>query len=260
MIFYEEHKPDFIVLEKEGHFSYISHIHKQIELCYCESGSMEVTCDRKNYLLKEGSWMIAMPEVEHTYVSSLNLKAVLLIINPILIQSLSSYMKKKLNTPVIHNAGSKLEKYYHDLLEENEKNCSRAVLKGFLYIILGMLFEQCEFEEFPENYDTDLCHKVLKYISGNFKSDISLESIANHFGVNASYLSRAMHQKIGYGICDILYGYRVDYAKYLLSNSSMPITHVCFESGFSTQRNFNRWFYKLEKCTPNEYRNPSVDN
>jgi AraC-like DNA-binding protein len=40
----------------------------------------------------------------------------------------------------------------------------------------------------------------------------------------------------------------------LLSKSDMPVTEICFESGFSNISNFNRRFHALKGMTPSDYR------
>ena len=49
-------------------------------------------------------------------------------------------------------------------------------------------------------------------------------------------------------------GVRLNYAVSLLDSTNKPITEICFESGFESQRTFNRVFKERYKVTPSEYR------
>ena len=255
MIFYEAGHRLLTIFDISDNFSFCSHIHKQLELMLCTKGEMVITCERKEYTLHEHSWLIVLPETEHSYVSSDNANGSITIVSPSLIPGLNSYFVKRIVSPVIHNADPMAEDCMNKLRSVYDQQKNSIVEKGFLYVILGLLFDQCEFEPYPTNHHADLCYNVLKYISENFRSDITLESIAARFGINPGYLSRTFKLKIGCGMIDILNGCRIDYAKYLLTNTDLPMTEICYESGFTSLRNFNRWFVKAENCTPSDFRN-----
>ncbi len=255
MIFYEADHRLLTIFDISDNFSFCSHIHKQLELVLCTKGEMVITCERKKYTLHEHSWLIVLPETEHSYVSSDNANGSITIVSPSLISGLNSYFVKRIVSPVIHNADPMAEDCMNKLRSVYDQKHNSIVEKGFLYVILGLLFAQCEFEPYPTNHHADLCYNVLKYMSENFRSDITLGSIASVFGINPSYLSRTFKLKIGCGLIDILNGYRVDYAKYLLTNTDLPMTEICYESGFTSLRNFNRWFAKSEDRTPSDFRN-----
>lgn len=255
MIVYEDNQFEYKTFKMRKDFKFYSHMHKHLELLLCTEGKITVTCERQIYTVYKDSWLIVLPETEHSILSTKEGSGVITMVNPALISYLTPYFYKKLTHPVIENPNPALNHYLHDLILEHERGHNKAIAKGLLYVILGNLFEQCQFDASTANYNADLCYNIIKYLSDNFKSaDITLSDIAKNFGVNPSYLSRTFNTKIGCHITDVLNGYRIDYAKYLLTNTTTPITDICFESGFSTLRNFNRWFDRLENCSPNEYR------
>lgn len=255
MIVYEDNKFDFRIFKLRENFAFYSHLHKHLELFVCTEGQMTVTCERQIYTLHNDSWLIVLPETEHSIISTKEGSGIIAMVNPSLISYLTPYLYKKLPVPVIKNPNPVIKRYLQDLMTEHQGRYNKTIAKGLLYAILGNLFEQCQFEDSPTNYNGDLCYNVIKYMSDHFKStEVTLTAIAKHFGVNSSYLSRTFNNKIGCHITDVLNGYRVDYAKYLLINTTISITDICFESGFSTLRSFNRWFDRLEKCSPKEYR------
>lgn len=51
-----------------------------------------------------------------------------------------------------------------------------------------------------------------------------------------------------------LLGIRIGYACRLLTDQSLSISQIAFESGFENLSNFNRHFKKLKGCTPREYK------
>ena len=48
---------------------------------------------------------------------------------------------------------------------------------------------------------------------------------------------------------------RLNYVVTLLEYTDMPITDICLEAGFQSQRTFNRAFQEKFRKTPREYKN-----
>ena len=48
---------------------------------------------------------------------------------------------------------------------------------------------------------------------------------------------------------------RLNYAGAMLEYTSRTVTDICMESGFESQRTFNRVFMQSYRMTPREYRN-----
>ena len=256
MIFYQQHENDFSIVECATMY-FPPHLHKQIEIMACFEGKMKVTCDFHTYELKSGDWLIVLPECEHSYVETENFKGAMMIFNPALISHLSLYFKKKLCIPVIHESDSLRRECLLRLLNIKGQFKSEAVVKGYLYVIVGSLFEKCNFWE-REVSGESVVQNVLDYLSRHFTEEITRYSLAGQFGLSSSYLSHLFQNKLGCSFLKYLHTLRIDYAKYLLKNSDKTITEICYESGFSTQRSFNRVFLQMAGCTPGEYRNESL--
>lgn len=253
MIFYEHKTQDFIAFQTDN-MIFPSHLHKQIELLVCLEGSMTVTCDFKKYVLAKNHWLVILPEREHSYLSSDHSSGILLIFKPNLVSNLSPYFKKELLEPVVKNEDAFLVECAHRLMHLQADGLDRSIVKGYLYILMGTLFHQCTFSEKSRNTDDDLTWNILNYLSEHYTNELSLATVSKYFGISPSYLSHRFHEKTGCSFNSYLNEMRVDYAKYLLKNSELPIVDICFECGFSTQRSFNRAFARFAATTPREYR------
>ena len=51
---------------------------------------------------------------------------------------------------------------------------------------------------------------------------------------------------------------RLNYACHRLENTSDSITNICMDSGFESQRTFNRVFKERYKISPSDYRSTCV--
>ncbi|WP_235533311.1 helix-turn-helix domain-containing protein [Paenibacillus sp. Leaf72] len=95
-------------------------------------------------------------------------------------------------------------------------------------------------------------HAML-YLQQHYMSDISLDSCAEHIGMNPFFLSKSFKQVTGKNFIDYLTGLRMDKAKELLRESVLKINDVAERVGYQHSY-FNRIFKKLEGMTPSRYR------
>ena len=106
-----------------------------------------------------------------------------------------------------------------------------------------------------DNIEPDLVQKSVKYIDNNYQnSDLNISSIADHFEINAPYLSRQFKKNTGMGPLEYLQLKRVEEAKKLLSESNDSIKKISKKVGFTYEVSFIRVFKKFEGVTPGTYR------
>lgn len=95
---------------------------------------------------------------------------------------------------------------------------------------------------------------VLDYIQRSYTESISLEQLAELAFMNSSYFCRYFKRIIGISPINYILRYRIEKAKELLVNSSLTITEVAFQVGFSSQSYFNRLFHKFTRMNPKNFR------
>lgn len=96
--------------------------------------------------------------------------------------------------------------------------------------------------------------KVRDYIEEHYNEDISFEKLADKIGVSYSYLRRLYNEELNMSITDHLNTYRIEKAKSLLKNSSLPLQKIAESVGYNNVQSFKRYFKKYEGITPSEYR------
>lgn len=101
----------------------------------------------------------------------------------------------------------------------------------------------------------DLIERVQAFISSNYAEDLSLDYLAGHFYVNASYLSAMFSRKSGQTITAYLRSVRMERAAELLSHSRLSIAEVGSSVGYDNYHHFMRLFKSYFHVTPTEYRN-----
>lgn len=82
--------------------------------------------------------------------------------------------------------------------------------------------------------------QVFAYIFANLSEDIRLPDMARMVGMSDSSFSRFFKKNNGNSFIDQVNKLRIWKAEQLLTDTSMPITDICFEVGYRNLSNFNR--------------------
>ena len=93
---------------------------------------------------------------------------------------------------------------------------------------------------------------IIEYINQNFENDLSLNTIAQQYFLDKSYLCRKFKTECGVTLHQYIVSKRLLYAKKLLANG-VNVTEVCLSSGFNNYSNFMRAFKKHVGITPMMY-------
>ena len=95
---------------------------------------------------------------------------------------------------------------------------------------------------------------VTKYIDQNYMYELPLEKLASIAGYSKYHFSRIFKEYNGMSYIQYINSKRIKAAERLMADSSLPITEVAMQCGFSSLTTFNRAFRKAKGCTPTEFR------
>jgi YesN/AraC family two-component response regulator len=96
---------------------------------------------------------------------------------------------------------------------------------------------------------------ILEYIDGHINSfNLSLQSVANEFGMSASAFSKMFKEKAGLNYKEYIDSLRLSRAKDMLKNSNIQIEQIASEVGYESVTSFYRLFKKNIGIAPGEYR------
>ncbi len=99
---------------------------------------------------------------------------------------------------------------------------------------------------------------VKKYIADHLTGDVSLGRLGEQVYLNPFYLSRLFKKNTGISITDYIIHARIEKAKELLRNTNRRVNDIALEVGFESSSYFTRFFKRLIKMTPVEYREKSL--
>jgi len=97
--------------------------------------------------------------------------------------------------------------------------------------------------------------KVQDYIEANLAGEITLAELAALAGVSNTHFSRAFHKSTGVPSHQYMIRRRVERAKALLAEGSLPIAQIALAVGFGNQSHLTTHFRRVVGTTPRRFRN-----
>lgn len=253
---YEEMKEDF------GSFHRISrhmppHLHNSIEFVYVTEGTLELGTGYELYHMEKGDLAIVFPEVIHHYqvFSQKTSTAYYIYASQNMSGPFLEQMQKYcLQVPVI-----KKEELHSDVINAieclaKEKDLSSLIIQAYVQIILSRCIPHLKLVEKSSIGSNDIVYLSVSYILNHFREQITLGKMAADIGVSKYVLSRVFSGTFHRNFNQYLNEARLDYACSLLENTSRAVTDICMDSGFESQRTFNRAFRQRYRMTPRDYR------
>jgi two-component system response regulator YesN len=96
--------------------------------------------------------------------------------------------------------------------------------------------------------------RMRDYVQKNFTSKVTAAEVAASAGLSVSRALHLFRRESGLSLSSYIARCRIDYAKYLLANTSRSIASVASDCGFFDQSHFSKTFAALEGQPPLRYR------
>ena len=249
------------------------HCHKEAEIVFQISGTLEVLYNQHSHQLQAGDVFIIPPYISHALINPSKECTRLVHVVDFSISSI--------NTDYL--LGHDIDFSFINLLQqieahsrfwpETSKNQITEILQNMHYeysvksyaweisiTVLASQFILICLRHLPTRKDAFTNHGVNKlqaiihYIATNFNQRLSLQECAKTLGFHPSYLSRYFKKHMGITFQDYIKNSRIEKSKILLLSSHISITDVCYEAGFTDLSTFNKLFKSSVGCSPSEYR------
>lgn len=99
----------------------------------------------------------------------------------------------------------------------------------------------------------------LRLIANGALDDGSIEELAERLGVTSRHLRRLFTKHVGASPLSVAHTQRLHFAKRLIDQTSLPMTHVAEAAGYGSVRRFNDTFRNTYGRTPRELRRRSEE-
>lgn len=239
-------------------FSFPAHLHEELELFQTCRGRNRVTVGTAQQTLCEGDIALIFPNTIHAYECESEGSRELTMIFPVGLWG--EYMPRLLHyapvSPFLRREAVHPDVPYvlQRLLEQAQTRPEPELLRALTHLLLARLLDGLPLMPVKEMRSTDLTVRLVRYLSQNFLRPLSLETVARDLGVSRYHLSHVCSYRLGTGFPDYLNCLRLNHACQLLQTTDLPISDIALESGFTSQRTFNRAFLKQFACSPRQYR------
>ena len=265
--FYKDNIPLSVYYCKN--FNFRAHWHTEFELAYVESGNIYICISNERQKLSKGDISICTGGKVHYYENADSSAIVILIFKPEFFgfpadfpgthQLKSPFLKKEeLNSANLNNIITIL----HSILEEKlakRKQYNlfiKAKIIKLCALILRYLQEHNSCMKNPEMNLSKIENiaEILLYIENNFTEDISLQTLADKFNMDAYNLSKSFNSITGITLKNYINNLRISKADNLIQNTKKPLIDIAFECGFNNVRTFNRIYKAIKGYPPSTAR------
>ena len=228
------------------------HFHRCVEIIYFLKGSAEVTIDGDSFNASCNDIMFAKRCATHELQYD-NAETVLLVIPPKYSNDFEYIFQKTtipshLNDKEFNNS---LKSYFLHL--SNKTETSDMVIKGYVNVIIGKLFEHYPNKNIENTANVDLIINVLNYVDKHYRENLNLDIISNNFGYNKYYFSRLFNDTIGENLNSYINGVRLRNLFLEARKIEKPnFSELILDYGFESFSTFYRACYQKYNLSPKE--------
>lgn len=260
------------------------HTHNFFEVNYVISGRCKMVFENETRFLKEGELCIIAPNSSHDVTVSDDSQVISLMLRQntfettffkLLAQEdlLASFLRNILysgnatanyllfstdNSPEIIRSIRDIFMECH-LADNYSNTCVVSRVHLFFSLLLRGYSDSIQFYENQKNLgDHANFTQLLQYIQ-NHAQTLTLESLADTFHYNPSYLSRMIKKNTGQTLVEILTNLRISRASDLLVHTNLKVEDIAKSVGYDSVDHFSRQFKKMRGMAPRDYRNSQRD-
>lgn len=238
-------------IHKNNHI--MPHFHRCVEIIYVTKGIVNCVIDGESFTASEGDIIFTKRCGIHELTYTSSTRTILLVITPKYSNDFDLIFQSK--TIPAHlsdkNFNKTLLKYFIVLAKHIEK--SDIVIKGFVNIIIGKLFEHYPNKIIENSANMNLIISVLNYIDKHYREPITLDTISSEFGYNKYYFSRLFNDSIGENLNNYLNGVRLRNLMQHVRKTEKPIlSEIILDYGFESFSTFYRICMQKYNLSPKE--------
>ncbi len=253
--FYEIQEDKLKIINNKRELTYAPHIHENIEILYVYSGTQHLSINNIDYEINEGDVAIILPNILHEYYKADKKIAdgLLIICDPqIFLNMFPNLMNSIPENPVVRKENLNQELIFAINSITPEKPL--PIKLGFTYVVMSHILSMIKLQKNTTGYSDNMTQKIIEYIQENFKNPITLDVMAKDLCVSKYYISHIFSERLKINFRNYIGKIRVEYATKLIRTTNLTLTDISNESGFESQRTFNRIFHLIYGMSPRDYK------
>lgn len=141
---------------------------------------------------------------------------------------------------------------------ENDIIIRETSQMSLIYNFISRLIENAQDKNMPSRYSGERTEYYIElaasYMIKNYSIKITIQDVARHVGLNASYLGSLFKAEFGVSPQEFLRNYRLDRACELMNNPMLTIGDISRSVGYEDQLQFSKIFKKTKGVSPKVFR------
>ena len=209
--------------------------------------------------IKEGTIFLLFPGVWHTYLPNprTGWKEYWVTFDGFQPQNFMQHKILSPDKPVLEiGFNETLIQLYHHILEllEEETIGYREIIASLTYQIIAQVHATERGRQFGSKEIETVVKKAKIYLVENIDKAVDFEQLASELNVGYSWFRRMFRHYTGLAPCQYLLQLKLNKAKELLSETSLPIKQISWMIGFESQYYFSKYFKKKLGVSPTQWR------
>lgn len=266
----------FRILVNEGDILTTPHWHKEIEIIWIRSGTVNLGVSDHPILAVKGDVIVIGSGELHYVLASAQSERLVFQFDFSLFQELtimkntgdslfemfaSIENNSQLWDPDIHRKVVELLENINEEYERKEIGYSYAI-KGYLCTLITLFYRSLKDTRTSLAAQNELqSHQVLqtmddlfRYVEEHYAQVIRLEDVAEHIGFSTYYFTKFFKKNTGKTFINFLNEYRIEKAKWILLNEDLPILELMERTGFVSTKTFYRVFKQVTGSSPSQFK------
>lgn len=234
----------------------LPHFHSSIELAYVCEGELSAYLNGKLHRVPKNHLVVVPSYTVHSFVTEKHSECIIMVVP---LDFVPVFAKMIENKTFLHNIcleNSKTSEIIRSInavaASQSGNDMNKPVIKGYFYVILGLLAEKLGLGEGADTERT-LAREILIYLQENYCAPLTLDEVAAHFGYSKSRFSHIFSELFGSGVHQYITSLRCRHAASLMVEESLPMIDAAMNSGFESMRTFYRSFKICFGTTPTQY-------
>ena len=235
-----------------------AHSHDFFELSMCISGHITHRINGKSYDFDPGDILLLTPTDIHSEFAKDNSNTIQVHFKENMLDENTVNLLLNYGADPIFRFDEKTAQNMKSLLllllDEYESGGADGEYLQRLFECMMLLFMRASDINKSKYKSTSPIQKSLTYLNMHFRESPTLEEVARICNMSKTYFCSMFKEYTGVGFVKYLNVLKLNYARRLLTSTSVSITEICYRSGFNSESNFLRAFKQEFGMPAQKYR------
>ena len=223
----------------------LPHFHDSIEFVFMLKGECLVHINTEERIVRQGEITFARCFEPHFYIPKNGAEYYVVLISSRYLKSGFDFSGKTFPSFMPENGYSKKISQLLDVFYSVWDGSDDLLKSGLSDTILAVMRRAHSMTEVRGKKTTQTFVEILKFINGNFRSEVTLEGLADTFGYSKTYLSGLFNQFTGMKLRDYVNRCRInEFYKLRREQPKSPVCRIAEEVGFNSLNTFYRVLHK----------------